>query len=158
MEQQLIIFVLGNRVLALRAELVIDIIELDDLITLPVLPAPFLGYVEYDQRPIPALHLKELLNTPAATTSQASPEYIIIVGEGNDDDLCLVVDRVVACASADEMHRASEVWDKSFPCSISGELARFGTHLVPVVELDNLYQRRAVASVLTTPEYNFSEN
>jgi chemotaxis signal transduction protein len=152
--QHLILFEIGSRQLALKAEIVVEIIRAVEVTLLPELEPPFIGVINYRTNVVPVVRVGYLLgfNAVAPTVN----EQMIIVGNtAGSNQVCLLVDQVVAFTTADEIQPLTELGSAILQTRFTSELAKINTCLLPILAVDSLF---AAFGDIASPEIQYHRN
>jgi chemotaxis signal transduction protein len=98
----LIIFEVDKRSLSVLAAEVIEIVRVVAVTELAGCEAPFVGVINYRGTVVPVARLNP-------DTSPRPSDHMLIMGKDGDASICLVVDRVLAFTTADEILALVEV-------------------------------------------------
>lgn len=132
----LIIFEVGSRQLAIKAENVIEIIRAVEVTAIPHAELPFVGVINYRGQVVPVVRVSYLLGLNPALPSLN--EHMIIVSRDEPAQLCLVVDQVVAFAATNQIQPLADFDNYSALTRLRPTLAKLDTALVPVLTLETL--------------------
>jgi len=128
----LIIFEVEKRSLSVLAAEVIEIVRVVAVTELAGCEAPFVGVINYRGTVVPVARLNP-------DTSPRPSDHMLIMGQDSYASMCLVVDRVLAFTTADEVLALTDVNKGGFQSlKLTPELARVGNTLVPLLKLEVL--------------------
>ncbi|NWJ95246.1 MAG: chemotaxis protein CheW [Chloroflexi bacterium] len=152
--QHLIVFEVGSQQLALKAEIVVEIIRAVEVTLLPDLELPFMGVINYRGSVVSVIRVGSLLGFKVVAPTVN--EQMIIVGDSaGSSQICLLVDQVVAFAVADEIQSLAELGSAGIQTRFTTELAKLNTSLLPIFAVDSLLGR---VGEVTPPEFRLHSN
>jgi chemotaxis signal transduction protein len=156
--QQLIVFEVGQHQFAFKASAVVEIIRAVEVTALPRPNPPFIGVINYRGTVVPVVRMSDLFGLNSRVTQ--INEQMIIASDSTLPLVCLIVDQVIAFASAELLQPASEAGQIQPQRTITAELARLETRLVPIINLPTLLSgTHSVIRTDTLPEASqFNEN
>ncbi|HEX2909283.1 MAG TPA: chemotaxis protein CheW [Chloroflexia bacterium] len=136
MSQQLVIFEMSSKQMALKASVVMEIVRAVEFTSLPELPTPLMGVVNYRGKLVPVAQMSRLLNLEESLP--LVNQHFIIVGSEDQPKVCLLVDKVTAFISPDEIQTIGHQESGNCSITLTPELARVGSSVIPVLAIEGL--------------------
>lgn len=138
--------------MGILAQNVLEIIQAVAVTKLVDSSAPFVGVINYRGATLSVARLN-----PGSQPGLL--EHMMLVRKGKLEPICLVVDRVLNFTTADQILTLAEVNKAGFQnLSLNSELARVGSELIPLLNIEALVSQMEQLQVQESTEPVFSTN